>query len=40
MTQQISHPHACHCCGGSGEIRRGMTCPLCAGTGRCGSCRR
>lgn len=39
MTRNLpTRPHACHCCGGSGEMRRGMICPLCKGTGRCLSC--
>jgi len=40
MRKRIDRPHGCHCCGGSGEMRRGMRCPLCAGTGWCGSCHQ
>jgi len=38
--QRNRRPHACHCCGGSGEMRRGMICTLCKGTGQCGSCHQ
>jgi len=38
MRKRIDRPHACYCCGGSGEMRRGMRCPLCKGTGQCLSC--